>query len=77
MVSGREVGGAVVAEAGDGLQIVIGTNQTIWPLTHWDRDVFVFTTFEEPPAPLAPARFTIGDDSTVVSLFLESMLLKA
>ncbi len=77
MVSGREVGGVVVEEAGDGLRIVIGTNQTIWPLTHWGRDVFVFTALEEPPAPLAPARFTIGDEGTVVSLFLESMLLKA
>jgi hypothetical protein len=63
----------VVEEAGDTLQVVIGPEQHIWPLTHWDRDTFLYTAFPEPPRPQAAARFTIGDDGVATSLFLESM----
>ncbi len=67
------LGDVVVEAAGDGLQVVLGANQTVWPLTHWDRDTFLYIASEEPPAPFAIARFAIGDDGTAVSLFLESM----
>lgn len=67
------IGDVVVEEVGDGLQITIGVNQTIWPLTHWDRDSFLYVAFPEPPAPFALATFTIGDDGKATSLFLESM----
>ncbi|MFT4040219.1 MAG: serine hydrolase, partial [Thermomicrobiales bacterium] len=67
------IGEAVVAETADGLQITIGPAGLVWPLTHWDRDAFTYTAFKEPPAPLAVARFTIGDDGAATALFLESM----
>jgi CubicO group peptidase (beta-lactamase class C family) len=67
------VGDVVVEEAGGGLQVVIGANQQVWPLTHWDRDAFTYSASPEPPAPLALARFAIGEDGTATSLFLESM----
>lgn len=67
------LGDVVVEEAGEGLQITLGANQTVWPLTHWDRDSFLYVAFPEPPAPFALATFTIGDDGTATSLFLESM----
>ncbi len=67
------VGEVVVEESGDGLQLTIGANQQVWPLTHWDRDGFIYTAFPEPPAPIALARFTIGEDGQAIDLFLESM----
>jgi CubicO group peptidase (beta-lactamase class C family) len=67
------LGDVVVEESGDGLQVVIGANPAVWPLSHWDRDAFTYTAFPEPPAPLAIARFTVGEDGTATALFLESM----
>ncbi|MBL8126229.1 MAG: serine hydrolase [Chloroflexia bacterium] len=67
------LGDVVVEDASEGLKVVIGANQATWPLTHWDRDAFTYVASAEPPAPLAIARFTIGDDGTATALFLESM----
>jgi CubicO group peptidase (beta-lactamase class C family) len=66
--------GEVRVEAADGgLQVVIGPDETAWPLTHWDRDVFTYVAYPEPPAPLFAARFTIDDKGQAVELLLESM----
>ncbi len=66
--------GEVRVEAADGgLQVVIGPVEQVWPLTHWDRDVFTYVSFPEPPAPLVAARFTIDDKEQAVELLLESM----
>jgi CubicO group peptidase (beta-lactamase class C family) len=67
------LGDVVVEESGEGLQVVIGANQSVWPLTHWDRDAFTYVAFPEPPSPLALATFTIGENGTATELFLESM----
>ncbi|MCA9879591.1 MAG: DUF3471 domain-containing protein, partial [Thermomicrobiales bacterium] len=67
------LGDIVVEAAGDDLQVVIGANQQVWPLTHWDRDAFIYVSSEEPPEPFAIARFTIGENGTATALFLESM----
>lgn len=66
--------GEVRVEAADGgLQVVIGPDEQIWPLTHWDRDVFTYVAFPEPPAPLVAARFTIDDTGQAAELLLENM----
>jgi hypothetical protein len=62
-----------VEAADGGLQVVIGPVEQVWPLTHWDRDVFTYVSFPEPPAPLVAARFTIDDKEQAVELLLESM----
>lgn len=67
------LGPATVEAVGDGLHVTIGANQTTWPLTHWERDTFTYTAFPEPPSPTALARFTIGEDGTATSLYLESL----
>lgn len=67
------LGDVVVEETGNGLQVVVGANQQVWPLTHWDRDTFTYPASPEPPASLALARFSVGEEGTAISLFLESM----
>ena len=67
------LGDVVVEETGNGLQIVIGANQQVWPLTHWERDTFTYPASPEPPASLALARFSVGEEGKAIALFLESM----
>lgn len=62
-----------IAEAGDGLELHIGPGPEVRPLTHWDRDVFTYVPFPEPPAPQAGVIFEIGPDGVGRTVRLEDL----
>ncbi len=62
-----------IVEAGDGLELHIGPGPEVKPLTHWDRDVFTYVPFPEPPAPNAGVIFEIGPGGTGMTVRLEDM----
>jgi CubicO group peptidase (beta-lactamase class C family) len=64
------VGDAVVAAEGGALTVRVGPDGvTSWPLTHFDRDLFLYYPDAEMPA----ARFTVGPDGKATALTLESL----
>jgi CubicO group peptidase (beta-lactamase class C family) len=69
------VGEATVATAGGGgLTVRVGPNAgTVWPLTHFDRDVFVYYPDAEMPDVPQAARFAVGPDGRATALTLESL----
>jgi hypothetical protein len=64
----------VVAAEGHGLTVRVGPEGgTAWPLTHFDRDVFVYYPDAEMPDTPQAARFAIGPDGRATALTLESL----
>ncbi|QFR31706.1 serine hydrolase [Ancylobacter sp. TS-1] len=66
------VGGAQVAAAGEGLELRLGPDgQARFPLTHVNRDVFLYYPAPELPDLPSAATFTLGPDGTAGALTLE------
>lgn len=68
------VGEAEVAAAGDGLEIRVGPEgRTVWPLDHFDRDVFIYYPDRDTPGWPSSARFEVGPDGRATAVTLESL----
>jgi CubicO group peptidase (beta-lactamase class C family) len=67
--SNAYVGDAVVEAEGDGLVLVLGPegNRRL-PLTHFDRDLFLYYIDLEMPTMPTPLQFTIGPDGKAASM---------
>ena len=67
-------GEAVVAAAGGGLVLKLGpAGETVYPLTHFDRDLFLY--FADPEMPDMPSalRFSLGRDGRALALTAGSL----
>ena len=62
---------AKVTVVGDHLELAMGPRTVVWPLTHWDRDVFTYQPYHEnaPPGSVGQATF---DGSTLVLELLDA-----
>lgn len=62
-------GDAVVAAEGDGLVLLLGPDGARrLPLTHYDRDLFLYYPDPEMPATPTPLQFTLGPDGRASSV---------
>jgi CubicO group peptidase (beta-lactamase class C family) len=67
-------GDAVVAAEGDGLVLKLGPDgQSVFPLTHFDRDIFLYDADAEMPGVASAARFAIGADGKATALTADSL----
>jgi len=68
------VGDATVTADGETLTVRVGPDGvTSWPLTHFDRDLFLYYPDAEMPDKPAAAHFTVGPDGRATALTLESL----
>lgn len=67
------VGDATVAEENGGLVLKLGPKATAFPLTHFDRDVFLYQPQGENAAGLSAVTFRIGADRIADSVVLENL----
>ena len=68
------VGAARIETAGSGLVLVLGpSGKTRYPLTHFDRDTFLYHTAPEMPDLPSPLTFQIGPDGRAVSMVADSL----
>lgn len=67
------VGTVDVRVGGDGLELVIGPQDRVYALTHWDGDTFVW--FDAPELPTFPATavFDVADGNEAATLTLSSL----
>ena len=67
------VGTVDVRVGGDGLELVIGPQDRVYELTHWDGDTFVW--FDAPELPMFPATavFDVTDGNQAATLTLSSL----
>jgi CubicO group peptidase (beta-lactamase class C family) len=65
------VGSVEISVEEGALELRMGPEPRVYPLTHFERDVFTYLVDPEPPAPLTGATFIIGPDGTAQSLLLE------
>ncbi len=56
------VGTVSVSEKDGALQLLIGPAKQTYRLTHFDRDLFLYTPFSETPEWVVPVVFTVGPD---------------
>jgi len=67
-------GTARVSVVGDSLELTVGPGTVVWPLEHWDGDVFVFEPFSE-NAPLGSvSQATFDGADLVIELLNEHQL---
>lgn len=67
-------GTARVSVVGDSLQLTVGPGTVVWPLEHWDGDVFTFEPFSE-NAPLGSvSQATFDGEHLVIELLNEHKL---
>jgi len=65
---------ARVSVVGDSLQLTVGPGTVVWPLEHWDGDVFTFEPFSE-NAPLGSvSQATFDGEHLVIELLNEHKL---
>jgi CubicO group peptidase (beta-lactamase class C family) len=67
------VGDAVVSDEAGGLVLAVGPQgRTRWPLTHFDRDLFLY--FPDPETPTRPsaAQFRVGPDGVAAAVEIET-----
>ena len=68
------VGEATVTADGETLTVRLGPDGvTAWPLTHFDRDIFLYHDAPEMPDMPSAARFAVGPDGRATALTLESL----
>lgn len=68
------VGAARIEVGSSGLVLVLGPDGvTRYPLTHFDRDTFLYYTAPEMPDLPSPLTFQIGPDGTAVSMVADSL----
>ncbi len=65
-------GKARVIEQNGTLSLTIGPQPMIFPLKHWNRDVFTLETREENRSGITPIIFTIDAEELAKSFFLEA-----
>ena len=67
-------GEAVVAAEGGGLVLRLGPGgKTVFPLTHFDRDIFLYVADAEMPDVPSSLRFAVGPDGKAAALTAESL----
>lgn len=59
-------GDAVVTVDGDALELTVGPGTIVWPLEHWDGDVFVFRPLSENTEPGSISQATFDGDTLVI-----------
>jgi len=68
------VGEAKITESGDGLFLVLGpTGSRRFPLTHFNRDLFVYSPFAETPQSRMGVTFLIGADGKAGAVTIEDL----
>ena len=68
------VGEATVSDDGGTLTVRVGpAGVTAWPLTHFDRDIFLYYPDAEMPDTPSAAQFTVGPDGRATALTLGSL----
>lgn len=68
------VGAARIETGGSGLVLVLGPDgKTRYPLTHFDRDTFLYYTAPEMPDLPSPLTFQIGPDGSAQSMVADSL----
>ena len=65
------VGPVEVSGEEGALELRMGPEPRVYPLTHFERDTFTYPIDLEPPAPLTGATFVIGPDGTAQALIIE------
>jgi CubicO group peptidase (beta-lactamase class C family) len=72
--SNAYVGEAEIVAEGEGLAVVLGPDKQVrYPLTHFDRDTFLYYPAAEMPDFPLPATFRIGPDGRAAEVVLESL----
>lgn len=67
-------GDATVSLRDGALTVAVGPNgKTVWPLRHFDRDIFLYFPMAEMPDTPLSARFDIGPDGHATAVTLESL----
>lgn len=64
-------GSASVTVVGDSLELTVGSGTVVWPLDHWDGDVFVFEPFSENAALGSVSQATFDGSTLVIELLDE------
>jgi hypothetical protein len=68
------VGAARVESGAGGLELVLGPEgQVRYPLTHFDRDTFLYYSAPEMPQMPSPLNFRIGPDGVAEAIVVDSM----
>jgi len=62
-----------IIEEGDGLAIAEGPAKLIFPLNHYDRDIFTYKTEGENAAGATGVTFTIGADGKATTVVVENL----
>ena len=67
-------GKATVVEADGRLTVELGPGgKNAWPLSHFDRDIFLCFPYEEAPDVPVPATFEIGPDGKAAQVFFDDL----
>ena len=61
-------GAAKVTVAGDHLELTVGPGAVVWPLSHWDGDVFTYRPYHENAPPGSIGKATFQGSSLVLEL---------
>jgi CubicO group peptidase (beta-lactamase class C family) len=62
-----------IIEKGEGLAIVEGPHKRVFPLKHYDRDIFTYETEGENAVGAAGVNFTIGPDGKPATVVVENL----
>ena len=62
-----------VAEKDGALVLMMGPKKTVYPLAHWDRDVFTYQPMGEMAAGLSGVTFTIGPEQMATRVMIENL----
>jgi CubicO group peptidase (beta-lactamase class C family) len=62
-----------IVEKGDGLAIVEGPHKRVFPLKHYDRDIFTYETEGENAVGATGVTFTIGPDGKPATVVVENL----
>lgn len=66
-------GDLVVMADGENLTITVGPAPKIYPLTHWERDVFIFDATPEIPGAKGTATFLIDTNGQAIQVTLDTL----
>jgi len=71
--SNRYFGEIEVVEKDGKLQLRMGPKKVLYPMEHWDRDVFIYQPTGEMAAGLSGVTFTIGPSQTATLVLIENL----
>ncbi len=66
------VGDVEIAVRDAGLVLLVGPDRVAFPLHHWNRDTFLYTSSPDVPEALSSVRFTIGADGTADGVAIDT-----